>query len=388
MLTSLFWLDLLVIVYAYFGYPALLWAMTRVTGRRTVPACPSGATARPGRRVSLVIAAYNEEAHIADKLENSLALDDPADGMEIVVASDGSTDRTAAIVRGYAERGVRLLDLRANVGKAAAQNAAVGTATGEILVFSDADVSVGRDAVRRLVRHFDDPAVGCVTGQVVYTNEEATGVSRGEGAYWRYEVRLREWESRLGILVAGSGALLAVRRALFEPLDADVSEDFFLPMRAALRGYRTVYEPGAVATTPLHQAHPREMFRARVRTITLDTRSVWLCRAILNPWRHPWHALGVVSHKVLRWLVPYLLLALLAINAMLSGHDLYGALLGGQIAFYVIALAGYWRQRRGRPLGASRIPFFFCLVNAAVAVGVARFVAGGTSGRWAPVRER
>lgn len=306
--------------------------------------------------------------------------------MDIVVVSDGSRDGTAEVARRYSGANVRVVELPRNVGKAGAQNEAVAYANGEILVFSDADVSLPPGALRRMVRHFDDEAVGCVTGRVAYTNHGQTNVTRGEGVHWGYEVSLREAESRIGNLVAGSGALIAVRRALFEPLDAAVSEDFFLPMRAAIRGYRTRYEPEAVAATPLRQARPRDMFRTRMRTTMLDTRSVWLCRAILNPARYPLYALGLVSHKLLRWLVPYVLLALLAINVALRGQPLYDLVLALQLAFYLVAVTGYVCERQGRWGWWLALPFTFCLVNAAALVGVARFLGGRTSAKWTPVR--
>lgn len=382
-LVGAFWLLVTVVAYVYGGYPLLLRALRLI--RRPPGRVQDGAMV-PDRTVSLIVAAHNEENQIAGKLANSLGLDYPGALLEIVVVSDGSTDRTADVVRGYPGERIHLVNLVENVGKAAAQNEAAKQATGEILVFSDADVSLGRDALRTLIRHFVREDVGCVTSRVAYVNPGETNVTRGEGLYWRYEVNLREQESRVGNLTAGSGAAIAVRRRLFEPLDPAVSEDFFLPMRAALRGYRTVFEPDAVARTPLQQARPESMFQTRMRTIMLDARSVWLCRAILNPVRYPLYALGVTSHKVLRWLVPYFLLALLGLNVALVGDRLYDVTLGLQTGFYLIALGGYVWERTGRAPRWFVVPFVFCLVNASALVAVARFLTARTSGRWTPVR--
>jgi hypothetical protein len=378
-----FWLLVALVAYVYGGYPLLLRALGVI--RRPPGRIRNGAMV-PDWPVSLIIAAHNEENQIAGKLANSLALDYPGRQIEIVVVSDGSTDRTADVVRGCRSERVHLVNLVANVGKAAAQNEAAKQATGEILVFSDADVSLGRDALRMLVRHFGSEDVGCVTSRVEYVNPGETNVTRGEGLYWRYEVNLREQESRVGNLTSGSGAAIAVRRRLFEPLDPAVSEDFFLPMRVALRGYRTVFEPDAVARTPLQQDRPGSMFETRMRTIMLDARSVWLCRAILNPIRYPLYALGVISHKILRWLVPCFLLALLAVNVALVGDRLYDVTLGLQAAFYLVACAGYAWERTGRAPSWFVLPFVFCLVNAAALIAVVRLLTARTSGTWTPVR--
>jgi len=380
-LQVLFWTTVGLIAYVYFGYPALLWLLSRLKGERPAPPDDDFEPT-----VSLIIAAYNEEAVIAQKLENSLALDYPPDKLQIIVVSDGSTDDTAEIARDHAAQGVQLVDLAQNVGKASAQNEAVKQTTGGILLFTDAEAFLEPATLRRLVRHFKDGSVGCVVGQVAYLNKGETGTSEGEGFYWRYELFVRRSESGVGNLVMGSGATLAVRRDLFRPLDPAVSEDFVLPMGAALQGYRTVYDPTAIARLRLFQVSPQDMFRTKVRTITLDTRSVFLCRAILNPFRYPLYAWGLVSHKLLRWLVPYFLILLFVANLLLLRRPFYRLTLALQVAFYALAAAGYLWQRRGKPPRVLGIPFSFCLVNVAALVGVARFAMGKRAGRWEPVR--
>jgi cellulose synthase/poly-beta-1,6-N-acetylglucosamine synthase-like glycosyltransferase len=375
------WVALVLIAYVYLGYPAVLLLLSRW---RKVQSPLRRDDIEP--TVSLIIAAHNEEQVIAQKLENSLALNYPKDKLEIIIVSDGSSDETAGIAQKYRSRGVRLVELLQNLGKASAQNEAVKLASGDILLFTDANVTLGRDSIRRVVRHFQDSTVGCVVGRVTYINEEETGISEGEGFYWRYELFLRRKESQLENLVAGSGPIFAVKRMLFEPLDPAISEDFFLPMKAAIKGYRTVYEPEAVSSERLFQVSPHDMFKTRVRTITLDTRSVFLCRAILNPFRYPLYAWGLISHKLLRWLIPYFLIVLFAVNLLLSGHPFYNLALALQIVFYVLALAGYLWQRKSNPPRILSIPFSFCLVNLAALVGVVYFVMGKKAGSWVPVR--
>jgi cellulose synthase/poly-beta-1,6-N-acetylglucosamine synthase-like glycosyltransferase len=325
---------------------------------------------------------------IADKIRNTLALDYPGDRLEITVVSDGSSDRTAELVRSYTAHGVALIDVPVNEGKASAQNRAAHRAIGDILLFTDANVHLPRSAVRKIVNAFRGDHVGCVVGKVTYLNQGETGVSDAEGFYWRYELFLRELESRVGNLAMGSGPIMALRRDLFEPLDPAVSEDFFLPMRAALKGYRTVFVPDAVSTERLFQVSPRDMFSTKVRTITLDTRGLFLCRGILNPFRYPLYSWGLVSHKLLRWLVPYFLIVLFAANLLLLDQPFYRFTIAAQILCYALAGAGYLWQRTGsKPPRILGIPFSFCLVNAAAAVGVARFLMGKKAGRWTPVRE-
>jgi cellulose synthase/poly-beta-1,6-N-acetylglucosamine synthase-like glycosyltransferase len=378
----LYWIQAALVFYVYVGYPVLLWAWNRLRPERPVPARDGFAPS-----VSLIIPAFNEELVIAQKLENSLALRYPAAQLEILVVSDGSTDRTAEIVRDYADRGIRLLDLPENVGKAAAENKAVERIHGDILLFTDANVSLGRDAVRNLARHFSDPQVGCVIGQVTYNNEGETGVSEGEGFYWRYELYIRQQESRVGNLAAGSGPIMALRRELFRHLDPDISEDFVLPMQSAIEGYRVVYEPEAISSERLFQVSTRDMLKTRARTTTLDTRSLYLCRALLNPFRYPLYAWGLVSHKLLRWLVPVFMIGLLAANLLLLRWPFYRLSLALQVVAYLAAIAGSLWQEKGKPPRLLSIPFSFCLANAAVLVGVMRFATGKRSGRWKPVRQ-
>jgi len=379
---KLFWISAILITYVYLGYPAMLWLLCRFKRDRRLPI--------PGNDdpvVSLIIAAHNEEKVIAQKIENSLTLDYPKSKLQIIVVSDGSTDRTADIVRSYGGQGsVQLVNLCRNVGKASAQNEAVKRADGDILLFTDANVSLRRDSVRKLVRHFYDDSVGCVVGRVAYTNEDETNISEGESFYWRYELFLRTQESQMGNLVAGSGPIMAFRRRLFEPLDPVVSEDFVLPMRAAIKKYRTVYEPEAISSERLFQIAPRGMFQTRARTTVLDIRGLFLYRAILNPFHYPLYAWGLISHKLLRWLSPYFLLVLFTANLFLLDHPFYAVVFSFQTAFYVLAVIACLWRKQGKLPRIYGIPFSFCLSNAAVLTGVARFLLGKKSGSWKPIR--
>jgi cellulose synthase/poly-beta-1,6-N-acetylglucosamine synthase-like glycosyltransferase len=375
----LLWVIAAIVIYVYFGYPFLLLALSKIRPARSVQKANITPT------VSLIIPAYNEEKAIAQKIENVLALVYPRDRLEIIVASDGSTDGTNEILKGYRDQGVRLVVLETNRGKSAAENAATAVATGDILVFSDATGKYNYDALKELTTPFADTRIGCVAGLVEYENIVVTAASSGEGMYWRYEIFLRLLESRVGNLSMASGSIMACRRLLVQPLDEAVGEDFVIPMKAAMQGFRTVYAPRAVSNELVAETD-QGLLKTKVRIITKDLEGLFFCHAILNPFRYPLYAWGLISHKLLRWLVPYLLIVLFTINLLLLDRPFYKLGLVMQIAFYVLALAGYLWQRGSKPPRILGIPFSFCLVNLAALVGMARFMTGKKAGQWEPLR--
>lgn len=373
------WALVALIGYVYLGYPLLLAALSSLV-RPFSRSRPDGYPL-----VSMIIPAYNEERAITLKIDNTLALDYPHEELEIIVASDGSTDRTNAIALGYQAKGVQLVALPTNQGKSAAENAALAFAQGEIIVFSDATGMYSPNALKELIGPFADNTIGCVAGLVKYENIAASASSNGEGIYWRYEVFLRLLESKVGNLAMASGSILACRRSVAERLDAAVGEDFVIPMRAAMRGLRTVYVPAAVSRESIVETD-RGLMRTKIRIIVKDLRGLVLCRPILNPFRHPLYAWGLLSHKLLRWLVPYFLVLLLICNILLANYPLYFTTLLLQVLIYFSASVGYVWQKKGKPPVLLNVPFSFCLVNLAALVGVARFLAGKKAGRWEPAR--
>ncbi len=379
---SFFWILIVLVSYIYFGYPLLLLILSKF---HPAPLVKKADITPP---VSFVIPAHNEEKVIARKIENTLALDYPREKFEIIVSSDGSTDKTNEIVRAFGKQGVKLVVLNPNQGKSTAQNRVVAEAHGEILFFTDANVMLRSNTVRKIVSNFGDDRVGCVVGKVTYLNEGYTSVSEAEGLYWRYELSLRAKESELGNFALGSGPIMAIRRSLFKPLDPNVGEDFVLPMQVAMSGYRVVYEPEAISEEILFQNTAASMFKSKVRIICKDLRGLFLNRAILNPFRYPLYAWGLISHKLLRWLVPYFLITLFVVNALLLDNLLYQLTITLQITFYVFAVIGYVWQKKSKPPRFLGIPFSFCLVNIAALMGVARFVMGNKAGQWTPIRKR
>ena len=376
-----FWVASGVTVYAYAGYALLLALLAHLRPR----------TARAGSSqpsVSLIIPAYNEAASMAAKLENSLELDYPRALLEILVISSGSDDGTETIAQGYAPAGVRTIVQASRAGKEAAMQEAVRHARGEILVFTDANAMLNRDAIGLMVRWFADPEVGCVAGEKLVSAGSAESSGAGEGAYWRYESMLKRLDSTVGSTMGAAGELCAIRAGLMTAREHDnIIEDFVLSMRVVEAGYRIVHEPGAVATEEA-SARFEDVFERRARIAAGGFQSIWRLRSLLHPRR------GIVwwqyvSHRVLRWaLVPFLLPFLIIINwNLLSARPIYRPMLLAQVIFYGAAVTGWWLRRS--PLGRLRVvafPFFFSAANAAVLVGCARLVTGRQTVLWKRTR--
>jgi cellulose synthase/poly-beta-1,6-N-acetylglucosamine synthase-like glycosyltransferase len=362
---------LALVAYVYVGYPLLLGAL-RLVGRRRHQ---MGELTPP---VSLVIPAYNECKVIRAKLENSLKIDYPADRLEIIVASDGSEDGTNDIVREYEPRRVKLLAFTPRGGKISVLNQVIPTAKGEIIVLCDANVMFLPDALTRLVRHFADPAVGAVTGDVRIHSADAP-FGEGEGLYYKYERFIQLGESELGSTVTVDGGMYALRKELFHPLPKDtILDDLIIGMNVALAGRRVLYDPSAVATENA-TLDVRQEFRRKVRIIAGAFRELLRGQGVPSPLR-PQLFWSYTSHKVLRWLVPWLLLVILAVNIPLLWdptrlRTCAAALALAQAAFYAFALVGCTRPNARWPALVG-IPFYFCMVNTAAWLGSLRGVAG------------
>jgi cellulose synthase/poly-beta-1,6-N-acetylglucosamine synthase-like glycosyltransferase len=366
----LFWLSLATCVYVYAGYPALLVAMAAVL-RRPVRKAPVEPT------VSLVIPAYNEERVIEAKIHNALALDYPAEKLEVVVVSDGSTDRTNAIAARYAERGrVRLVAYPSNRGKLAALNDAVAGLRGEIVVFSDAASMLRPDALRRLLECFADPQVGAASGLYRVRNARAAELGEQEDFYWKYETFLKRLEAELHSIIGAHGALYAVRRELYPfPAPGIINDDYVIPVRILQKGYRVYYETRAVAS---EEAHEMRGFSRRVRIMTGNFQQLRELPALLWPPR-PLPLFFFVSHKAARLLVPFAMIGLAVSNLFLLSRTMYAAALLGQAAFYAAVALGALFPRGSRLL---RLPYYFCMINAAAFLGIYYALAGREKLLW------
>jgi cellulose synthase/poly-beta-1,6-N-acetylglucosamine synthase-like glycosyltransferase len=373
MATVVFWGALGMLVYVYVGYPALIWLLATLRPRpvRRQPITP---------KVSFVCTVYNEEAVIAEKLRATLAFDYPPEQLEILIASDGSTDRTDEIVRSYGDR-VRLLRVEGRVGKTATQNEAVRAATGEILVFSDATTIYRPDAVRRIVQNFADPDVGLATGGAAYIGSDGL-VHEGRAAYWNYESFVRSRESAFNSVLGAAGCFHAMRKPLYNFLGADLISDVAQAVKTVQKGYRAVVDDSAFCYEPAESGTIGEEIRRRARVIARGLRGKWIMRDFFNPLRHPWFCLQVLSHRVLRWAVPFFLIIALVANAFLLGEPFYRWVFFGQVAFYALALLGWALERRGAKVRTLMLPFYFCVVNASPLVAVWSLIRGDFKVTW------
>jgi cellulose synthase/poly-beta-1,6-N-acetylglucosamine synthase-like glycosyltransferase len=378
----LFWLCVAGVAYSYLLYPAFLYLAARLFGRSDAPPplCPDADLPR----LSLLVAAHNEETVIEGRVRNALELDYPREKLEIVIASDGSEDRTSEIVRRYADRGVRLLDFPNRRGKATVLNDAMGQLGGQIVLLSDANTDTDPDAARKLVRWFADPAIGAVCGRLVLT-DPASG-KNVDSLYWRYETFLKRQESRLGALLGSNGAIYAIRRELLQPIpNATIIDDFVIPLLAKQRsGCRLIYECAAVAREESAPDIATE-FRRRSRIGAGGWQAIGMLWRLLNPMRG-WIAFTFFSHKILRWLCPFFLLLMVVTSAAIWSRPLYRFLLVAQAAFYLAALLGR-HVPRGVPLAKLlRLANMFASMNAALLVGFFRWLSGPQTGIWRPTR--
>lgn len=375
LLLLLFWGSIGLILYTYFGFPFL----TLLRGKLRPHPYRSADITPP---VSMIIAAYNEARSIGPKLDNILSLDYPRDCLEVIIASDGSADGTDDIVRSYETRRVKLLSLPRQ-GKAPALNAAVAAATGEILVFSDANSMYASDAIRALVRPFADPEVGGVAGNQTYLKGKQDDNAEGEKSYWNFDRKLKQSQSQAGNAISATGAIYAIRRFLFQSVPDGVTDDFVTSTRVIVQGYRLVFAPNAIAYEPVAKSSGKE-FGRKVRVITRGLRSVWVNRELLNPFQYGFYALQIFSHKVLRRLMVFPLILVLVISPLLWWRGLvYKLATFAQFLFYGCALVGalFMRARIGQAKLFS-IPFFFSLVNLASLRAALNIIRGHRIDRW------
>ena len=376
----IFWICAAALAYVYVGYPLLVYLVSIL-----FPKALAKGEIEP--RVTVLITAYNEEAAIREKIENTLQIDYPTDKLEIVVASDGSTDRTDEIVKEMAGRGVKLFRQEGRVGKTATQNNAVAAAKGEIVLFSDATTMYSPDVFRTLLPAFADEMVGCVAGRLVYVDEEDTNVGKGAQSYWNYETFIKIAESRACSLIGASGCLYAVRRSAYQPMYPEACSDFLICTNIYRQGLRSVFAPDAVCFENTNRRAADE-WKMRVRVISQTFTDLWRNRDMLNPIKSGFFAIELISHKVLRYAVPFILLTLFISSVFLSAsYTFYAVALMIQVLFYLLAAAGWVMERSGKRVGLLAMPLYFVLANLASAAAFYQFLRGETYTRWDPIRQ-
>lgn len=369
----LFWLFLLLSIYSYFLYPLVLAVRVSLAARNqtaTPVALPS---------LSLIVTAYNEQARIREKIENSLALEYP--NLEIIIASDCSTDDTESIVGEYAARGVKLVRADQRLGKENAQRCAIEQARGEVLVFSDVATQIPADALTKLAAYFADPKIGAVSSEDRFISIE--GAIAGEGAYVRYEMWLRRMESELSGLVGLSGSFFAARKTICASWDIHCPSDFNTALNCARAGYRAVTASDVLGYYK-DLADPRKEYQRKVRTVLRGITAVARHPDVLSFASFRWFAVQVWSHKILRWGVPWFLVGLLlATFAAASYGSIYVLALLAQLAFYGVAIAAHFNESL-RENGIVRIVYFFVQSNIAIADACIQYVSGKRMTTWQP----
>lgn len=362
-----FWLTAFILYYVYDGYLRLLQIIC-FCSRRFLPSTPPIATPFP--KVTALITVFNESSKIAMRINNILESDYPADLLEILVASDGSTDGTDDIVRTMGNPRVRLFRPAQRFGKTDTQNQAIATCTSDIILFTDADTRFDRMFLRNITAPFSNPQVGGVSGCLCMLCESTSGVSKAQGFYWRHEIRLRNQETLIGIMALASGACMAIRRNLIRPMQKEIGEDCVVPLDVIEQGHLMVSAENAIAFDQMEYS-PRKEFQTRIRMTLRNWQGTWSRPALLNPFRHPGYALSLWSHKILRWLSPFFLGGLtVSALALTTTSPLYTAVAGIIMVFYLAGLVGWMSE-----LGKWQVPIvreiFSCmLANAGFMVGV------------------
>ena len=378
----IFVLSLVALFYAYAGFPLLViiagWLRNRqVQSQEIAP------------KLSIIIAAYNEDRGIAKRIENALALDYPPEQLEVIIASDGSTDATDFIAAKYVSKNVQLLSLPRR-GKIHALSVAVAKANGAILVFSDANTLFEPAAMRMLARNFADPQVGGVCGNQVYIEHKNSDLSsKGENLYWSYDKWLKTMESRTGSIVSADGAIYAIRKELYRmPPETAVTDDFAISTAVIEQGYRLIFESEAIAYEETSAAAKNE-FGRKVRIINRGLRGVLMRRKLLNPLHYGFYSVTLFSHKVLRRLVPIFLVTLFASNIFLIPNGIFFLnVLLLQSLFYGLACCGYsLRKRHWGKTKVLYVPFFYCLANTAALLAILNVLCGKRIELWQPQRQ-
>jgi cellulose synthase/poly-beta-1,6-N-acetylglucosamine synthase-like glycosyltransferase len=381
--TAIFWFALFVMFYTYAGYPMMLAAIALCQKKRPANRGPSVLP-----KVSLLISAYNEEAVVADKIENSLALEYPREKLEIIVISDGSTDATDSIVARYRERNVVLKRYEGHLGKTACLNRAVPEAVGEIIVFSDANSQYDRKALLYLVEKFSDNAIGWVTGRTEYLSPAGGENISSAGIYTRIEWLTKSLEGRIGSCVGADGTIFGIRKSLYRPLrDYDIN-DFVIPAKIIQQGYRGILAKKAFCIEKTAASIAGE-FRRHIRITARTLRAILTHRNLLNPFKYPVFSLELASHKLMKFFVPYALCILFLTNIFIVATErnaVYTVFLCIQICLYILWLAG----SLGIPLfflaGPSRMIQTFFAVNLAIFIGWIKCFRGEKFTTWATGR--
>jgi poly-beta-1,6-N-acetyl-D-glucosamine synthase len=383
MLELFFWLNVLIVVYTYLGYGLILLILNLLFFKKN----QSTKTENP--EVSILIAAYNEEDWIVEKINNTLSMDYPAELLKVIVITDGSSDGTFQKAKSCSVptgRSVEVYHQNERKGKLAAIDRIMPLVRTPITVFTDANTQLNLQAIQHLVRHYDNPNIGAVAGEkrISSANKDEAS-SAGEGMYWKYESLLKRWDAQLYSAVGAAGELFSIRTDLYENIPADtLIEDFFLTMTVLRKGYRIAYAADAYALEGASASVGEELKR-KIRIAAGGLQASWRLRDLLNPFRYGIFSWQFFSHKILRWtLAPLALPIVFILNLLLafSNGQVYQGLLILQIMFYLLALIGWIFENKQLKIKAFFIPYYFCVMNYSVFLGFARLLKGQQTVLW------
>jgi biofilm PGA synthesis N-glycosyltransferase PgaC len=385
----LFWISLFLVFYTFLGYGIFLYVLVRI--RRVL----KGKRVAPGLDVSfptltLVVAAFNEESLMEQKISNTLALNYPLEKLQLLFVTDGSSDSSPDILRRYPA--IKLMHAPERRGKIHAIHRAMTEVVSEVVVFTDANTFLNKDALLLIARHYTDPQVGAVSGEKRVMQDNVSDATAGEGFYWKYESTLKKWDSELYSVVGAAGELFSIRRNLYQQVPSDtVLDDFMISMLIAQKGYRIVYEPEAYASE-LSSDTIKEEFKRKVRIAAGGIQSILRLKKLFNPFVYPVLSFQYISHRVLRWTItPFLMILALLLNIMIclrSGSPLYGVVLALQLFFYGMAFLGWIQEQRKIKVKILFIPYYFCFMNYAVVAGIIRYFSVGQSSVWEKAKRK
>lgn len=372
-----FWLSSLLVIYIYIGYPVLLKFLPKI------PKSPENTDAY-SPNVTVLIPAFNEEKHIEDTIKNKLDSSYPQDKLQIIVISDESEDGTDELVKAYSAKDPRVTLIRQSPrqGKTAGLNLAMPLATGDIIVFSDANSHYHPDAIQHLVNTFQDSNIGYVTGKMVYVNEDGNLIGDGCSAYMKYENHMRELETQTGSVVGVDGGIDAIRKELYQPMNADQLPDFVLPLKVVTQGKRVAYCEKALLNEESLSSAQSE-FRMRVRVSLRAYWAMWDMKHLFNPFKYQWFSLQITSHKLLRYLAFIPLFIAFVSNGLITGEGVfYKASFIVQIAFY--SMAAFVALNDGSKNKLFGLAHYFCLINIASAMAFIKFLKREKIVLWKP----
>ncbi|HPG34080.1 MAG: glycosyltransferase family 2 protein [Bacteroidales bacterium] len=386
-LKVVFWVLLFLVFYTYLGYGVLLYLLVRIK-RLFKRKITVNKEYEP--EVTLFVAAYNEKDYAEAKVANGFELDYPQEKIKQLWVTDGSDDGTPEILKKYADKGVEVYHENARGGKIGAMNRGMQFVKTPIVIFSDGNTSLGKESVRRIVKLFSNPKVGCVSGEKRIFSKEKDTAAGTEGIYWKYESTLKKWDAELYSVVGAAGELFAIRTALFQEVEKDtLLDDFIISLRVAMKGYTIQYDPEAYAIETA-SANVKEELKRKVRIAAGGIQSIIRLSPLLNIFKFGMLSFQYISHRVLRWtLAPLSLPFILIINALIAYYagfrnfaDFYVLLFYGQLLFYTLALLGWYLENKAIKVKALFIPYYFFIMNYAVLLGMKRYFKGSQSVNW------